>query len=200
MIMADSMSHAILNRRPDLNEILRQATVRHEYAVAGIDQSEAAPTNIQNIVALTEIVKASGIPSVLMKNKQSNFGMKNDVAWRNVRIEPKEGGHTALTSNPETPRPVPGQYPQTPTPQDTADSADLICSALQLKTWQVPIPTSYTEALKSPHAEQWKEAMQIQYDKLVSNNTWQLVDRPRAENSEEVIKVLHGKWVYDLQV
>ena len=182
------------------NEIMRQATVRHEYAVAGIDQSEAAPTKHTEHRRSNRDSKGQWHSKRFDEEQaeQLQNEERRRLEKRENRAQKREGT-LHLPPIPETPRPVPGQYPRTPTPQDTVDSADLICSALQLKTWQVPIPTSYTEALKSPHAEQWKEAMQIQYDKLVSNNTWQLVDRPRAENSEEVIKVLHGKWVYDLK-
>ena len=51
-------------------------------------------------------------------------------------------------------------------------------------------PTSYTEAVSSPQKEQWKEAMQGEYDSLISKGTWILTDLP---SNRIPIKC---KWVY----
>jgi hypothetical protein len=64
---------------------VRQATVRHEYPIN-------LKLSLQNLVVLNELVKASGIPSVLTRNKQNNFRRKSNAVWRNVRTESKRWG------------------------------------------------------------------------------------------------------------
>jgi hypothetical protein len=51
-------------------------------------------------------------------------------------------------------------------------------------------PTSYNEAMQSLEKEYWQNAMQSEYDSLIKNNVWTLVDRPTNEN------VVKCKWVY----
>ena len=51
-------------------------------------------------------------------------------------------------------------------------------------------PKTYEEAVKSPKARYWKQAMQAEVESLESNNTWTFVDIPKDKN------VLPGKWVY----
>lgn len=52
-----------------------------------------------------------------------------------------------------------------------------------------PIPNSYTEAVKSPQAEQWRLAMDAEVAALHTNNTWNLAPKPTG-------KILRGRWVY----
>ena len=54
-------------------------------------------------------------------------------------------------------------------------------------------PKSYNEAIRSPHAENWRKAMQAEYESLMDNNTWTLVDEPEDQ------QVLPGKWVYKVK-
>ncbi|CAB4002241.1 Hypothetical predicted protein [Paramuricea clavata] len=52
---------------------------------------------------------------------------------------------------------------------------------------------SYNDAIRSPHAENWRKAMQAEYESLMDNNTWTLVDEPEDQ------QVLPGKWVYKVK-
>lgn len=51
-------------------------------------------------------------------------------------------------------------------------------------------PQSFEEAVSSPDSHEWRAAMKSEYDSLISNNVWKLVDRPPSEN------VVKCKWVY----
>ena len=53
-----------------------------------------------------------------------------------------------------------------------------------------PDEPSLRDALASPEAEEWKRAMQIEYEALLANGTWELVDRPTHQH------VLTGKWAF----
>lgn len=52
-----------------------------------------------------------------------------------------------------------------------------------------PDPESYQEAMKRPDADEWKMAIQAEYDSLIENNTWELADLPPGR------KALTSKWV-----
>ena len=52
-----------------------------------------------------------------------------------------------------------------------------------------PDPQSYSEAMKSPDARMWRNAIQVEYDSLIENRTWKVVDLPPGR------KALTTKWV-----
>ncbi|CAH2100381.1 unnamed protein product [Euphydryas editha] len=54
-------------------------------------------------------------------------------------------------------------------------------------------PISYKEAMSSPEAEDWRKAMKDEFDSLISNKVWKLVDRPKQTN------IVKCKWVYKLK-
>jgi len=51
-------------------------------------------------------------------------------------------------------------------------------------------PRNYEEALNSSDAELWNAAMKQEYDSLMKNRTWTLVDRPKGRN------IVKTKWVF----
>lgn len=77
---------------------------------------------------------------------------------------------------------------QTPS-QYTGYEAYYTGKTANLPGWKVQIPKTYNEAIQSEYGQQWKDAMQEQFDKLV----------PCRELSEQDA-VLLGKCVFDLKV
>ncbi|OWY96335.1 LOW QUALITY PROTEIN: Pol Polyprotein [Phytophthora megakarya] len=55
-------------------------------------------------------------------------------------------------------------------------------------------PASVEEAMRSPQREEWKAAMRAEFESLLKNGTWILVDRPKYAGGKPV-KVLTTKWV-----
>lgn len=55
-------------------------------------------------------------------------------------------------------------------------------------------PLTYEEAILSPNAENWKKAMQSEFDSLMSNNTWDLVELPKGK------KAINSKWVFKTKI
>ena len=51
-------------------------------------------------------------------------------------------------------------------------------------------PQTYQEAINGPDAPTWRRAMQEEYDKLIKNKTWQLVERPSGA------MCVSTKWVF----
>jgi hypothetical protein len=55
-------------------------------------------------------------------------------------------------------------------------------------------PTSYEDAMRSPHSSKWSEAMEDEMRSMSANQVWKL---------EEIIKgaqIVGCKWVYKLSV
>ncbi|KAI2967818.1 hypothetical protein CBS147482_10946 [Aspergillus niger] len=63
-----------------------------------------------------------------------------------------------------------------------------------LKQHEVVVPNTYSEAMKSPLAPYWKDAMDTQIDKIQNMGTYEIVNRPPTA------RAIPGKWVYDLKV
>ena len=53
-----------------------------------------------------------------------------------------------------------------------------------------PVPKTYEEALNSPHAKEWKAAMDVEFEALLANDTWDL--RPLPPGRQPI----KCKWVY----
>lgn len=54
-------------------------------------------------------------------------------------------------------------------------------------------PQTIAEALGSENSDKWKEAMVREYESLMKNQTWTLVDRPKGKN------IIGCKWVFSLK-
>ncbi|KAI3281062.1 hypothetical protein DTO002I6_9976 [Penicillium roqueforti] len=65
----------------------------------------------------------------------------------------------------------------------------------QLKSWNVKIPRTYTEAMASKQKDQWYAAMETQIEKLKAAKTYEIVKQPPAGAT-----ILPGKWVFDLKI
>jgi hypothetical protein len=57
----------------------------------------------------------------------------------------------------------------------------------------VPIPTTYEEAINSDEAAQWKAAMDTEIASLTGNNTWELATLPPNRTETK------GKWVFTIK-
>ena len=62
-----------------------------------------------------------------------------------------------------------------------------------LNTSDIPTPKTYAEATASPHAEQWKAAMDKEINENSSRNIYTLVLTPKGT------RILGGKWVYTVK-
>lgn len=55
-------------------------------------------------------------------------------------------------------------------------------------------PTNYRQALVHEKCDEWKRAMKEEYDSLIKNETWELVDKPKDA------KIVDNKWVYKVKL
>ena len=56
------------------------------------------------------------------------------------------------------------------------------------------VPKSYGEAIASPHALEWQNAMKDEIDSLYDNDTWSVVTLPEGKS------VVGGKWVFNIKL
>ncbi len=54
---------------------------------------------------------------------------------------------------------------------------------------KVPEPRTWKQAMWSPNAEQWKKAVEAEYQSLMKHDTWDLVPLPHGK------KLVGGRWV-----
>lgn len=54
-------------------------------------------------------------------------------------------------------------------------------------------PESYKQATVGANADDWKKAKQEEYDALIKNDTWELVERPSD------VKIVDNRWVYKVK-
>lgn len=55
---------------------------------------------------------------------------------------------------------------------------------------EIQTPESVEEALEGPYADEWKRSMQAEYDSLIKNKTWDMVNLPKGQVS------IGCKWVF----
>jgi hypothetical protein len=58
---------------------------------------------------------------------------------------------------------------------------------------KIELPRSVAEAMSGPYADHWRDAMNLEYAALISNNTWCLVPRPKDS------KPISTKWVFQIK-
>lgn len=64
-----------------------------------------------------------------------------------------------------------------------------------MQTCRVTEPLSLKDAMEGPNAKNWQEAADLEYESLLENEIWDLVDLPqdrRAVGSRWVFKVKSG--------
>ena len=54
-------------------------------------------------------------------------------------------------------------------------------------------PITLKEAMVSPNAKEWQQAADLEYESLLENETWDLVDLPRGRKAEE------SRWVFKVK-
>src|SRR5690606_38700944 len=55
------------------------------------------------------------------------------------------------------------------------------------------VPLTFKDAMNNSNSNEWKIAMQNEFNSLTENNTWNLVDRPLNRN------IIGCRWVYVLK-
>ena len=64
-----------------------------------------------------------------------------------------------------------------------------------VSTTQIKIPHTYDEAMKGENAEEWKTAIQTEYEAHIENTTWKLV--PISETNGQ--KIVGSTWTFDVK-
>ena len=70
---------------------------------------------------------------------------------------------------------------------------EFVCSSVVHRAYhvaEVSEPVSFEEAMSGPQAHEWQSAAQSEYESLIENGTWDLVDLPEGR------RALDSKWVF----
>ena len=68
-----------------------------------------------------------------------------------------------------------------------------LCLSVESLTADIDEPRSLKKALLSPHVEEWKSAMNKEFESLIKNETWELVPRPEGVN------IVNNRWLYKVK-
>lgn len=71
--------------------------------------------------------------------------------------------------------------------------ADTVTVDHHAKMCSVTEPITLKEAMMSPNAKEWQEAADLEYESLLENETWDLVDLPRER------KAVGSRWVFKVK-
>lgn len=58
---------------------------------------------------------------------------------------------------------------------------------------EIPEPKTFEEATRSPHAKEWRNATDLEYQSLIDNDTWDLVELPEEKSA------VGCKWVFKVK-
>lgn len=67
---------------------------------------------------------------------------------------------------------------------------DFDLSSLLAAASSLDEPPTFYDAVNSPEKDEWHEAMKGEYNSMIRNNVWELVDRPECRN------IVKNKWVF----
>ena len=73
------------------------------------------------------------------------------------------------------------------------DGNDLACNSTDYCCKVDGAPQTYAEAMSSPHATEWRKAMEEEMESLKENDTFDLTTLPVSKNP------VGGKWVYTIK-
>ena len=74
-----------------------------------------------------------------------------------------------------------------------SDANDIACSNIDYCYRVCATPQTYNEAINSPHATDWKRAMEEELESLKENDTFEITMQPEGKN------LVGGKWVYTVK-
>ena len=74
--------------------------------------------------------------------------------------------------------------------QDVADISTIQAQHVAFRASEIDEPTTIEEALSGVHSKQWKTAADAEYQSLMENDTWELVNLPEGR------KVVGCKWIF----
>lgn len=149
------------------------------------DQSNADPDIIapggndqdESIITVHDSTGSSSFESMGNTNESAEDSMMDDDAIDDEASDPTFTTRARIDEN--------GEKPYT---RNRNNIFNLFHVALAVNE-----PSSYKQAMQGEDSEKWKAAMKEEFDSLVKNDTWDLVEKPKNE------KIVDNKWVYKVK-
>ncbi|KAL3665196.1 hypothetical protein V7S43_019066 [Phytophthora oleae] len=198
---------------------LPQTTFQHRDAIASTRQPDALlPTNepsSQQVVQVRGRRNTSDESRAIVSQRALQSGADNRLVFRGGSSRPQflssvqprllPSSDDALRGR-DLPRLTDGRSTPdmetnesgSPVANDDSDDGEPDSKRPRLDDYEIAltaseVPQSYAEAIASPEAAKWKEAMRREIRSHVQNHTWDMLTRPRG------VKVIGNKWVYALK-
>ena len=109
-----------------------------------------------------------------------------------VKPEPTESQPTNVKAEPKKSYPLRSR--QQPIPEECKDEPEEIHAAKFVHyCYHIKTPESFQEAMSCPEADNWKQAMDNEFESLQTNDTFAVTDLPTNKS------IVGGKWVYNLK-
>ena len=113
------------------------------------------------------------------------FGPPRTTSPRRLRLNPRPNPRYNNPDNVER-----GRTRMRARPDGGLQHAALLNVLIYVATAEYPDPLTFTEAMESALADEWKEACAYEIDALAKNGTWTLVELPAGR------KAVKSKWVF----
>ncbi|KAL7372982.1 hypothetical protein ABVT39_025155 [Epinephelus coioides] len=128
---------------------------------------------------------------------ESDFGWKQEVeescSENQVTINTDERGTPADGATVNESSRESGRVRKPPNRYGYDEFADMVAVDHYANVCCVTEPSTLKEALMSPNAKEWQEAADLEYESLLENETWDLVDLPKDH------KAIGLKWVFKVK-
>ncbi len=141
-----------------------------------------------------------------LSQKKVSWKRESDNCWTDESyVEPHSSGEKSPCDTIRTSKRIRGENPEiVPIRQfgylaslDDAETDEfnttLVSYALLSCETLISEPFTYSQAISGPNAKNWKEAIKSEYDSLMSNKTWEIVDIPQNR------KAIKCKWIFKIK-
>ncbi|KAJ9552510.1 hypothetical protein OSB04_016555 [Centaurea solstitialis] len=203
-------SEQLINSEIPLHALQEASTIEiPTVRLPNAPSSVSTASSIEPGESTTQLSNSSSDPSGLTPNSPSNLAPEHNSS---ISLNESDSGLTPpnspMVESPPPPIvPATNSYPNAPSYFRPAANSEhgmvtrASTSSLKPKSFtatKYPLsheslekePKTFLQATKNPH---WKHAMQLEFDALMFNRTWELVPRPPATN------VVGNKWIFRIK-
>ena len=137
-----------------------------------------------NKIVSSRNFRITSSPSKTTTENNTNLDLDNDVTLEHVQLPQPDQSDDDCDEQPRNEK----RATRRPRYLD-----DYVCYKITTSKTVPLVPMTYEEAIQSPEANYWKQAMKAEVDSLVTNDTYELVPLPPGRTETK------GKWVFTIK-